>query len=352
MSDQEEFDLLVCDFDTALFRSAKFVEEEYLLVTNKVTEIVREFKNKTEFYGHWKKREGGWLSDTNKFMGVEVSPDDFSIEECVRLKPEMSDHLGQAMLNFDMAVSSAKGSVKAADYKLVIGGKENFRYKIAQELPYKGERKAKPLVFSDLAEKVKVKYSSKIIIAEGREADDVLSEMGFDNYKEFMKTKRWKYCLSYIDKDIQSVVSPMINPDKISEGVIFNTPREAARCYAIQLLTGDKSVDNIAGLPDLVETLREKYEVKKGKGLGKVTATKFLEGCSTPKELFERVVEAYKAYYGPRKKHKFVNFREEALEWTWKDFLSDRANLLWMYRDDTCKYNIFEDTLAKLKVEC
>ena len=63
------------------------------------------------------------------------------------------------------------------------------------------------------------------------------------------------------------------------------------------------------------------------------------------------MVEAYKAYYGPRKNHKFTNFREDELSWTWKDYLRDRANMLWMYRDDTCKYDIFEDTLDNLRVK-
>jgi hypothetical protein len=351
MGQQTQFKLLICDFDTALFRSAKFVEEDYIIVTNKVTGEVKEFKNKTEFYGHHVKKEKGWLGDTNKFLNTTVLPEEFTIEECVRPSPEIADPLSQAMINIDFAVGSIKDSVKTEDYKLVIGGKKNFRYDIAQELPYKGERKEKPIFFEELRNLFLQKYKNKIIIAEGREADDVLSQYAYENYLHYMKTKEWLYCLSYLDKDIKMCVSPNINPDKLEEGIQYNSPLEAAHCYAVQLLTGDKSVDNIEGLPNLTEELREKYEVRKGKGVGKKTAESYLEGCKTPKELFERVVEAYKAFYGPRKKHTFTNFREVELSWTWKDFLSERANLLWMYRDESCQYNIFTDTLDKLGVK-
>ena len=80
------FKLTIADFDTALFRSAKYVQEEYITVTR--NGITKEFKNRTEFYGHHSKKADGWLKDTNTFLGTDGQfEDDFVIEDHVRLCP-------------------------------------------------------------------------------------------------------------------------------------------------------------------------------------------------------------------------------------------------------------------------
>ena len=353
--EQDNFELHIADFDTPIYKAATSMQENYIIVTHVPSGNKKEFSNKTEFYGGWKNKDGGWLADIN-FDRVESGKEpflveDFEIEELSRLTDEVDNHVEEALKGIDYSVGKLKKLVPANDYQLVIGGKENFRYDLAQEVPYKGQRVEKPLIFAELRDAFLRKYASKIFIAEGREADDYLSEKGYENYRHFMKTGVWKYCLSYIDKDIDMVVSPHVNPNKPELGIIYNSPLEAAKCYASQLLTGDKSVDNILGLPSLTEDIRDKYGIKKTNGLGKATADKLLDPCDTPKECFERVVEAYKSYYGPRKKHTFTNFRDEELKWGWKDFLSERANLLWMYRTEDCKYDIFEDTFKGLGVK-
>lgn len=348
---QTKFKLLISDHDTHLFRAAKMVQEDYIVVTNKRTEESREFKNKTEFYGHWKQKAGGWLNEANTLLGVDVSPDDFDIEECVRLNPEIDNHLEEAEKNFDFTVGHTKKLADCEDYRLVIGGDENFRYDLAQELPYKGDRKEKPLLFGELRDLIVSKYKSKVIIAEGREADDYLSEVGIKNFTHFNRTGKWLYLLSYIDKDIKMVVSPHINPDKAKDGIVYNPPLDAARCYAKQLLIGDVSVDNIPSLPNLSAEFREKYGLRKGNGVGDVTAEKLLEPCTTPKELFSLVVEAYKDYYGGDEVHVFDNFRGDTLKWTWREYIVNRAKLLWMYRSQDYDYDILRDTFEPLGVE-
>jgi hypothetical protein len=333
-----------------MHQAAASVQEDYIIVTNKKTGVAKEYKNKTAFYGHHMKKDGGELSETNAFLGTEVTPDDFEIEELCRYKDDIDDHLDWAVRNFDQSVGALKRRDLAEDYRLVIGGGENFRYALAQEIPYKGKRTEKPLIFAELREVIIEKYKSKLIIADGREADDVMAQLGLKNYKQYLKTGKWGMVLSYIDKDLKMIVSPHVNPDKVSEGITHNTPEDAARCYAIQLLMGDKSVDNIPGLTNITVELREKYGVRKGKGVGKVTAEGLLKTAKTPKEMFQRVVDAYKAYHG-EETTTFTNFRDEELTWGWKDYISDRANLLWMYRTKKCEYNIFTDTFDKLGVE-
>jgi hypothetical protein len=354
MTEQKHFDVLVSDHDTALFRAAKFVQEDYVIISHYSFDSPMELRNKTEFWGHHGKKEGGWLGEHNAEREENelppYPPEEFEIESLCRLLPEIEDHMEEAERNFDISVGALKKTELADDYLLIIGGGDNFRYDIAQELPYKGERKEKPILFAKLRKRVIKKYRSRMVVTRGTEADDEMSKLGKENYLHYKDTGEWKYLLSYIDKDLKMIMSPHINPDKLEEGVQFNSPLEAARCYASQLLTGDKSVDNIPGLPDVSTELREKYGVRKAKGVGKATADGLLASCETPKELFERVCEAYKDHYGEDDTYAFTNFRDEHLEWTWKDFLKGRASLLWMYRDDSKEYDIFEDTFKKLKV--
>jgi len=348
-----KFPLVVADWDTVLFRSAKQVQQDYILAEHKPSGVKKEFPNATAFYGHWKKKEGGWLRETNdQRLADGKSPfavDDFTIHECSRLNPEISDHLKEAEKLFDFAVGNLKKAYLAPEYKLVIGGKDNFRYKIAKQLPYKGARKDKPILFSELREFILGKYRNRIIVVEGREADDYMSEVGYNNYLNYLKTRKWDVCLAFIDKDISMVPSPCFNYDKPENGVTYITSKMAARNYCIQLLIGDKGTDNIPGLPCIPEGVREKYGMPKTRGLGKATAEKFLPDGGDIKDLFQRVVDCYKEFYGVKKKP-FVTWEGETVKWDWKDYLRDTSCLLWMYRDDTLKYDIFEDTLKRLGV--
>lgn len=335
---QQYFDLIICDFDTPLFQAAKFVQEDYVVVTNKSTGQKwewNEFRNKTEFQGRNRTGEvGGWLGEINKFFGTSHKRDEFEIEQFTRLKPDIVDHLAEAEFQFACAVKQIKNLGVAEDYRLCIGGENNFRYNFASILPYKGERKEKPILFSQLRDKVLEQYKSKLIIAEGNEADDVLGIYGTQNQTYFRKTGKYKYLLGYIDKDIKQIWGPTIFLNKKEEGIKFITPFEAAHHFAYQCLKGDLSVDNIEGLPDLTPEIREKYGVRKGTGCGEAGALKVLEGCTEIKELFERVLECYQAYYGDR----------------YMFFLRENALLLWMQRKPEQRFDIFTDLFDKLEI--
>lgn len=352
MEKQTEFDLMIVDADTALFRAAKFIQEDYIVVTHKSSGRTLEFANKTLFWGHWKKKAGGELSKINEKRGEKdlppFLPEEFEIEELARLSPEIKDHLEEAEKSFDYFIGHIKKIANCKDYHLYIGGDYNFRYDIAHILKYKGERKEKPILFEEVRDLILKKYKNKITICEGVEADDQLSVLGAENYKHFRKTGEWKYLLCYIDKDIKMVISPHINPDK-EEGIIFNTPLEAARCYCSQLISGDLGTDNILGLPNLSEEVQEKYSLRKSKGVGVATALKLLEGAESIKELFERVVEAYRGYYGADITV-FTSHRGEEIGYSWLDFLQENAMLLYMHHSDHTKYQI-SDTLDKLGVD-
>lgn len=341
---QTEFELFIVDSDTALFTAAKYVQEDYVLVKSKLTGIEREFKNKTTFLGTKKTGEvGGWIGELNTWLGTSFNRDDFEVTQMTRLRTDITNHLEEAEKQFAYFVKEIKDLNVAKDYRLCLGGQGNFRYDIAKILAYKGERKEKPIIFSELRDKVFAQYKSKVIIANDCESDDTLGIHGAENQAHFRRTGQYKYVLGYLDKDIKQVWSPTVFLNAKEEGVKFLTPFESAHHFAWQLLKGDKSVDNIQGLPDLAKETREKYGLRKAVGCGEVAATTILEGCVEIKELFERVVECYKLYY--------VAAQDVAgQQYTWKEFLNENAILLWMQRSKDQRFNIFTDLLDKLGV--
>lgn len=333
---QTKFELFIVDSDTALFQAAKFVQEDYVLVKNKLTGVEREFKNKTTFLGTKRTGEiGGFMGEINQWLGTSFNRDDFEITQYSRLKPDIENHIEEAEKHFAYFVKGLKDLDVAKDYKICLGGDSNFRYEVATILPYKNERKEKPIIFADLRDKVLYQYKSKIILSENAESDDTLGIWGTISQNHFRKTGKYKYILGYIDKDIKQVWGPTIFLDKKEEGIVYITPFEAAHHFAFQLLKGDLSVDNIQGLPDLALETKEKYNLRKIVGCGEVAAMTILEGCTEVKELFERVVECYKAYY-----------KEE-----WKAPLRENALLLWMMRVPNQRFDIIVDLLDKLGVQ-
>lgn len=343
------FKLMVIDADTPLFKAAKSVQKDYILAKNKKLGIVKRFDNRTQLWGHHVKKEGGWLAEFNETGDEKSLPEDWVIEDCAELSQDITNHLEQAFMSFNQFVGKMKKSGLAEDYLLCIGGEGNYRYDEAQLQPYKGERKDKPLLFQEVKDKVVLQYGKRVILANGCEADDILSQYGWRNYLNYRKTGKWDVLLSHIDKDLDMVISPSVNYDDPVMEVVYRTPEDCARNFCVQLLAGDQSTDNILGLPNFTEDIQKKYELGKTRGIGVATAQRMLRTAQTPKEMYERVVEAYKSYYGENEIHSFTNFRGECLKWTWLDYLQDNAILLWMQREEGEKINIGE-TLSRMGV--
>lgn len=348
----DKYELVLLDADTPVFKAAKSVQQDFIIVTRKSDGATKRYPNKTTFWGHHKKKEGGELAKNNLIRierGLEPNkPEDYEVEECAELVPEIEDHVAAGVEQFDRFIGKIKGLNLADDYRLGIGGSGNFRYEIAQQLPYKGTRKDKPLLFLEIKEAIIKKYRSKVVVVDDEEVDDWCSIKGYENYKHFLKTGKWKYVLGFLDKDIKQVISPQFNFDDQFPEVIIPTAFDAAKCFASQCLSGDLSTDNILGLPNFTKEIQEKYSLGGTRGIGKATALKYLEGCETVKDLFERVVEAYKSYYGTEKQE-LVSHTGQCLMWDYLDFLQDSAQLLYLRREEGEMYHICT-TLDKLGI--
>ena len=312
-----------------------------------------EFPGVTKFYGTSRARDGGWIGKQNtlrKESGKpELNADDFIIEHSSRLLDgfNVEQLIEIAIEDIDFTVGRIKKVMDAEDYKLIIGGEGNYRYDCAQVLPYIGNRGDNPLHFQDVREAFKKKYKTKVRVADGIEAEDMVGHYAHNSYLTFKETGLWDVVIAYIDKDLKQFYCPRFNYDDTGAGIEIPEPRDCMEKFCIQLLIGDRATDNIPGLPQLSPELAEKYKLRKTKGLGETTAKKLVAGKSI-KEMFEIVVEAYKAHFGEEKKP-FETHRGETVMWNWLDYLQDTAILIYLQRREGEMYNI-EDTLKKLKI--
>lgn len=348
-----QYEKALLDADTPVLRAALSVQRSYVLVTDNVSGHVHRFDNQTAFWGHWKSKSGGKLKEWNGRRVEEklepLLPEQFSLQEYTEMHPEIDDPIEKAIEQFDFFVGRIKKYGFAKDYVLGIGGEGNFRKDIAQILPYKGMRKDKPLLFNEVKEAIIRKYKSKVVISNNQEVDDWVGIEGFANYRNFVRTGKWKNIIGFCDKDLAQIISPQFNYLDDNAKVFIPTPEDAARAFAVQLLCGDKGTDNIPGLPNFTDELRSKYGLKKTKGIGKASALKCLETSADIKEMFSRVVEAYRGFYGDEKKE-FTSWRGETFMWNWLDFLQDNAQLLWLRREEGEMYHIC-NTLDRLGID-
>lgn len=345
------------DFDTVLYRSSKSVQKSSILVTHNEEGWSKQFDGVSKFYGLGNTKAKGWIGEENVKREQEGKPlydvSQFTIENIEELNPELGSHkniLMSAMDLIDYRVGAIKKVCNADKYVLGIGGNSNFRYEAAHILPYKGKRVAKPIIFEELREAFIKKYGSKVSIArDGMEQDDEISIRGWESYFHSLKTGSHKYVLGFIDKDLLMVPCPSFNYDKPEDGITIPTIEDCARMFCSQLLSGDKSTDNIQGLPDLSKEFRTKYSIGQHKGVGKATALKVLEGCNSPVEMYNRVVEAYKSFYGVSS-FEFTSHRGEVSQRIWLDMLRENALLLHMMRKPNERYDI-EETFKRLGVD-
>lgn len=343
---------LIGDFDTVLFTAAKSLQEDYIIIRhNEFPDWTQEFSGVQEFYGKKKAKDGGWIGEQNaERLGHpeknqwQISHEDFTIEPMSRIVKK--DYIAYARFNDKLEdIMEATG---CADYRIVIGGEGNFRYDVAQIQAYKGTRKGKPVRFAEIREYVLNKYKDKVIVVDGIEGDDVVSTLAHKSFLHFNKTGEHLYTLAYVDKDLKMCICPYINYNKIEDGVLQVTPLEAAYSFCRQMLMGD-STDTIPGLPGLTAEICKKYGIKKTRGLGEKSADNLLTPCDAIPELFGRVVEAYRSYYGDDE-FEFESYRGEKSIRTWFNMLDENCQLLFMRREHFVPFDL-AGTLTKLGIE-
>lgn len=196
----------VVDLDMIKYAAAAAGEKRTIKAVHKSTGDEFDCKTRTEFYGHWIKKEGGILKDFNETNGKDYVAEDFEIIDIQKPEP-IENVLHTAKMMFKSALHLSQ----AESYEAYLGKGDSFRVALSTLLKYKGNRDDLliPLALPEVTEYLIKTVKPEIIT--GIEADDavVMSANGDRN----------KVVLG-VDKDYRGCNVLLMNPNKPEEGVL------------------------------------------------------------------------------------------------------------------------------------
>ena len=200
------------DLDAFKYSLSSVGETRSIKVIHKTTGWEAEFKTRTEFWGHHKKKAGGWLAKINEkkiTKGQEPAvPEDFEIIDQQTLKNEP---IANILHSVKQSVDAAVRQSGADTVFFYLGEGDSFRVEKSTILKYKGNRDnaQKPMLFDDVVDFMVKKYRPEIVT--GYEVDDVITmrSYGHDNH----------FCIC-LDKDAYGSGSNVFNFTKPEEGIV------------------------------------------------------------------------------------------------------------------------------------
>lgn len=201
----------------------------------------------------------------------------------------------------DERVQGILDSVRAKDHIGFVTGPGNFRFEIAQMLPYKGNREdfEKPYHWKTVDEYLRLKYN--VVEIRGREADDELAILQRQYLAAGITT-----AICSRDKDLRmceglhySWACGKTQPEK---PLYYIDRMEGIKFFFKQMLTGD-STDNIIGCGKKEESVY-KTGKKKGQvytrrvGVGPAGADKLLSKGVCPADWYNIIRNQYLIVFG------------------------------------------------------
>ncbi|MGL4481761.1 MAG: hypothetical protein ACRCTW_04480 [Lactococcus garvieae] len=206
--------------------------------------------------------------------------------------PCASDYIYECV---EHLISRSLEACETKDYVCVLSGKGNFRYDIATQAPYKGNRAGAEKPFHYKTVEQYIIDNHPYIIIDGMEADDYLGI----KLREAPETT----CVGTRDKDIDGVEGWHYRwacgdnqPERLPRLI---SREEALHFFFYQMLIGDNT-DNIMGCGIKKLVMWGGKEQLRRKGIGKVKALKLL-GAPMEKsisELYQIVKTCYVEVFG------------------------------------------------------
>lgn len=332
---------LCFDFDFLLYQAACVTEKSQIKVLNKITSEEFIFKSRTEMYGHWKNKNGGWLAETNKGRVSPYTVDDFLIEDFKDTEP-----IENAIHVLNSSIKKICSQLDTNKYYGYTGRGDTFRTHLATLQEYKGNRKdlVKPTHLEELKDYIERKHNA--VIVKDFEADDYCSMDAWYCFNKYSKTGNLsdKLINVAVDKDSKGVTSFLFNPNKMFEpqeikGLGSLYCLEEVEGYGrswlyYQIAAGDTSDNyNPACFSDIKA--------------GPVTAYNAIKDCNTDKEYWQALVKYYKKLY-PEKKT-VTNFKGDSFEIDWLYVLQEITLLAHMKRWEEDRL-VVKDILDRLEV--
>lgn len=275
----------IIDMDLYKYQAAHVGEKKSIIVTHKSSGKQKEFSNRTEFWGHYLKKDGGWLAERNKERDSPFTIDEFSIEDKVTPEPvEFVLHTAKLMVENDLKASKAKG------YKAFMGEGDSFRVERSTIVKYKDrDITLKPFHLEAVTEFLKKKFKAEIVT--DIEADDrVVIECQNKNTFAIGEDKDyWGTPIKFWDRNQSH--RGIVDCDKFGNLFLDDKGKvrgEGRLFFYWQLLYGDD-----------VDT----YWANSASNIkwGQKSAYKALVDCKNDTEAWIKIIEGYKNLYPEQK---------------------------------------------------
>jgi hypothetical protein len=334
---------LVFDFDPILYTAGSVGETRSIKAVHRESGDEFEFPTRTAFWGHWKKRAGGWLAEYNGGRKTPRLPDEFDIIDVQEPEP-----IANCIHTMKQMIQGIKEYVGASYYYGYSGRGTVFREDVSTILKYKGNRDGmlRPIHLDELKVYLERNHACKIVT--GIEADDACSIDLYDAYQRWKKTKSDddKLVLAYVDKDYLQCTGHILNTNHMDGidthdgfGKLYlnekGDVKGRGRMWLYQqVLDGDTSDNYCANSASSM-----KWASK--------SAYALLKDCKNDKEAFEALVAGYKTLYPQPKK--VVGWRGDEIEVDWLYMLQENFTLAKMLRWEGDSVSV-KEVLTKLEV--
>ena len=305
----------VIDMDFVKFAAACLGEERSIKVIHKQSGNEKTFKTRTEFWGDWRKKQGGYLAEINKGRETPFVAEDFDIVDVQTPHPK-----SHPLRCADTQIESILTKLGTSSYYGFVGKGDSFRVEYSTLLKYKGNRTdlIRPIYLNDVAEYLVKKhntdwqtdievddrvvqewYSDKSLVVVGAEKDYLGCEINFFN-PDTMDTPT----------KIRGLGGLYINGKKEVKG-------QGRKWHYQQTLSADFA-DNY------------KANCFSDKKWGEKSSFQLLDPCKTDKECFEALVKGYKTLYPEPKV--VTGWRGEEIKIDWLYVLNENFNLSHLHR--------------------
>lgn len=299
---------LYIDADTLVYSSAAQQQKDRLLVLNTKTHEETLFDGKRPFYKYLKDND----LDENDFL--------------TQVKSELVGTQEFAFKAIREKVNNILKETKCTDYYVVIQGSGNFRNDIESEyVEYKANRMSKPILFQQCFDYMKRKYGRRCIVTQGIETDDFICAKAWESYNVARKSGNKDdapYIIAYCDKDIVANSPGWFFNYRQEGGVFWVDNITQLRNFLTQTIVGDNA-DNIPGMLQVGPETKKKYSLRSN-GCGPVAAKNILGENTTPKEMCERLLDAYR----------------DSWPYDWKERLEDNCKFLYLQRFQGDQFNL------------
>lgn len=241
-----------------------------------------EFKSRTEFWGHYKKKAGGFLATLNKERTSILLPEEFDVED-VRVAEPIANvlHTAKTMVEGDLYLSGAKS------FEAYLGEGDSFRVGVSTLLKYKDrDPSAKPLALDAVTEYLHNKFKAEMV--RDIEADDMCNIAAYNNPNAFtiIEDKDYWGCPVNV-YDINRRERGIVNCNKLGHLFLDNKGKvrgEGRIHFYFQVISED-TIDNYKAncFSDVKWAAKSAYNA--------------LVGCKTDKECFQVMVDTFKLLY-------------------------------------------------------